>query len=275
MVRAGRLSGFDGLRGIAALSVLTFHTWLYGAPGEPLGVDVGHLRLLFSSLDLGVVLFFTLSGFLLYRGFAAVILGLSTRVDVRSYALGRFLRIAPAYWVALIGVGVVLSAALVRAPGGDFKLGDLRGDPGVLVANVTLTQNYLPATAITGIGPAWTLVVEIAFYILLPLLALPAIALAARGGSSVRRRLLVALAPAVALLLLGVAMAEATRAFPSIARPDWSANWQTVLMRSFLLHADLRRAVVVLEDLFQVARSIAAARIDAIVALGIGARIVV
>jgi len=243
----GRLTGFDGARGIAALTVLWSHVLLYGVADDPQGRP---MRLI-SALELGVVLFFTLSGFLLYRVFASAILGFRAGVDVRDYAIGRALRILPAYWVALAIVGLVVPAALVHVGGGHLALGDLRGAPGVLGANVVLIQNYIPATTITGIGPAWTLAVEVAFYLALPLLALPALALARRRRFSLRYRLALALAPPATLLVMSAGIDQAARVFPSIAGPDWSDTWQTVLMRSFvasggLFAAGMTAAVVLL-----------------------------
>ena len=231
----GRLTGFDGARGIAALSVLWSHVLLYGVADDPLGRP---MRLI-AALELGVVLFFTLSGFLLYRAFASAILGFRAGVDLRDYALGRALRILPAYWGALAVVALVVPASLVHLGGGHLGLDDLRDAPGVLGANVVLIQNYIPATTITGIGPAWTLAVELAFYVALPLLALPALALARRRDASLHRRLALALAPPAVLFAVGVAVAEAERVFPTIASPDWSDTWQTVLMRSFVASAGL------------------------------------
>src|SRR6059036_3014299 len=67
----GRLVGMNGLRGVAALSILTTHVWDYGTPAPLHGaigggpVDVGLLHPVFAVLGLSVALFFTLSGFLL------------------------------------------------------------------------------------------------------------------------------------------------------------------------------------------------------------------
>jgi len=66
-VSGRRISGVDGLRGAAALSVLGYHAWMYtkaypGAQARPTVADsVAH------ELRLGLVLFFVLSGFLLYQ----------------------------------------------------------------------------------------------------------------------------------------------------------------------------------------------------------------
>jgi peptidoglycan/LPS O-acetylase OafA/YrhL len=64
-----RLAGIEGLRAIAASSVLIYHVWLYSNPnGRTAGV--GPLDRVLPDFAFGVILFFTLSGFLLYRPFA-------------------------------------------------------------------------------------------------------------------------------------------------------------------------------------------------------------
>ena len=92
----------------------------------------------------------------------------------------------------------------------------------------------------TGIGPAWSLVVEIAFYVSLPLLAALGVGLA-RGRSTRRGRRLAALAPAGLMLVLGV-IGKAAAAFlvrPSAPYEGWVTDWHSVLERSVLCQADL------------------------------------
>ena len=74
----------EGLRGLAAAGVLLSHVSLYASPdGEP--YDLGRLGLLPRTSGVaGVVLVFTLSGFLLYRPFAASQLEGTPRPAVRS-----------------------------------------------------------------------------------------------------------------------------------------------------------------------------------------------
>lgn len=61
-----RDGGLDLLRGVAALSVVLFHLWLYAQPAPP-AVAHGLTDGLWSAGRLGLVLFFVLSGYLLYR----------------------------------------------------------------------------------------------------------------------------------------------------------------------------------------------------------------
>ena len=86
----------DSCRGIAAVSVLLFHVGLVGSMGRE-----GAWRPLQDGLWIGVPIFFVISGFLLYRPFAAASRAGGREVDVRRYAIGRALRIVPAYWAAL------------------------------------------------------------------------------------------------------------------------------------------------------------------------------
>jgi peptidoglycan/LPS O-acetylase OafA/YrhL len=231
----GRVAGLDGLRGVAASAVLVYHVWAFGAPDGVLP-SLGAGYHLITLLPLGVVLFFTLSGFLLYRPFAASLWTGAPLPSLRSYARRRVLRLVPAYWV-ILAVVVAGGAALVRAGDGSLRLGPLHEQPLALAANAALVQGYSPATVLTGIGPAWTLVVEVAFYSVLPLLAL-AVARVARSRSPQVRVLL----PCAALLVAGL-VGKALAAWVVLPSrglsPGWDDDWHGVVSRSLLGHADL------------------------------------
>jgi peptidoglycan/LPS O-acetylase OafA/YrhL len=236
----GRLVGMNGLRGVAALAILTTHVWDYGTPnGGPGRINVGFMHPVFAVLGLAVALFFTLSGFLLYRRFAAAIIGVSGRPSVREYARARILRIIPAYWVILGIIGLIFGAGLVPTPEGGRALGNLAEHPRALIANYAFAQNYAPGTNITGIGSTWTLLNEAVFYIALPVLALPLIRLATRARSQ-RTRVGLAFAAPFVLLIGGLAC----KAFGHIVLhldPDggWSPDWPSVFERSWFYQADL------------------------------------
>src|SRR3954453_1617347 len=101
--RKMRTVGLDRLRAVAALSVLCLHVWLYGQPEPDSPTRSGFLDHALFELRLGLVFFFVLSGYLLYRAFAAAALRGSGRVDVARYARRRVARIVPAYWLAMAG----------------------------------------------------------------------------------------------------------------------------------------------------------------------------
>jgi peptidoglycan/LPS O-acetylase OafA/YrhL len=186
-------------------------------------------------LAYGVALFFALSGFLLYRPFAAAVLRGEALPSVRGYFRNRALRILPAYWAILLVSALLLETTLVRN-GSHLRPHALHGDG--LLRTATFTQNYTPGLLGSGIGPAWSLAVEAVFYILLPALAFGALVLA-RAYPSARGRRWAAAAPAAALLLLGLSGKAAARHVVPGAHNEWGATWHSVVELSFWGQADL------------------------------------
>src|SRR4051794_14386956 len=152
--RADRFPLVDSLRAIAAISVLLTHAMFFG------GAYDGHTRIgpYAQRLDVGVTIFFLISGFLLYRPFVKARLTGAPAPATGPYAWRRFLRIVPAYWVAL-----TVTVLWLRTHGG-FT-------PGGVPTYYLLGQTYREATIGGGLTQAWTLTVEIAFYAFLPLYA--------------------------------------------------------------------------------------------------------
>jgi peptidoglycan/LPS O-acetylase OafA/YrhL len=183
---SGRFAGFDGLRALAALGVLVTHVALQA--GFVVRDPRGHYL---SRLDVGVAVFFVLSGFLLYRPFVARRMDGRPLADTRAYLRNRFLRIFPAYWLAL----TVLAVVLDTRDRNDFQ------SVGDFVRYFGLLQSYSASTALGGLQQAWTLTNEIAFYLLLPLWAI--------GAAYVARRLPPRRAVAVELWVLAAAAAGA------------------------------------------------------------------
>jgi peptidoglycan/LPS O-acetylase OafA/YrhL len=211
-----------------------YHCWLYSAPGGE-RVDLGLLsRFAFRHLTAGVLLFFTLSGFLLYRPLAASVLRQTPLPSVRRYLRNRALRIFPAYLLILLVIGVLLPAALTGRSSSGSELGRLSGDLGVLIANAALLQNYFPHSMDTGIGPAWSLAVELVFYLTLPLLGRLAV-VCARYASTPWSRTGVALVPVAVVIAIGLSGSVTA----TYLVPPGSGAWHLGVVRSFWYHADL------------------------------------
>jgi peptidoglycan/LPS O-acetylase OafA/YrhL len=227
----------EGLRAIAAGSLVLFHGWLYTTPDGP----VGHgswAELPLDSLALGVILFFTLSGFLLYRPYATAVLDNRPLPSARAYFANRALRIVPAYWFILVVTALVFRSVGTRDSTGALEQGALT-DPGELLQTALLLQNYTPETLGIGIGPAWTLAVEVAFYAILPVLGLFAWQLA-RHARGPRGRLVAALAPAALLLLIGASgKFVAGVVVPAYRGAGYNTDWHSVIERSLWGQADL------------------------------------
>lgn len=166
----------DSLRAIAALFVVVFH--VAGLARPPHAVALFTTR-----LSLGVTLFFVISGFLLYRPLVAARFIRGRRaLGTGRYAWHRFLRIVPAYVVALTLIGLWFDNHAVFGPDAIVYYG--------------FGQVYAFRTILGGIGQAWTLSIEVAFYVFLPFWAWAVARIPARTAN---RRLRVEL---IALLLL-------------------------------------------------------------------------
>jgi peptidoglycan/LPS O-acetylase OafA/YrhL len=218
-VQNPRFPLFDSLRAIAALSVLLFHIAFvlrgFAKPGYgPYLIE----------LNIGVPIFFLISGFLLYRPFVAARLADDRLPAVGPYAIRRFSRIAPAYWVALPIVAVWTSLpAVLHNPLPYFGFAEV----------------YDRKTLISGYGIAWTLCVEVSFYALLPLWAL---AIRRLPGRSPRQ---VALTEAVPLVLVFAAALVWNATQTEVSRGQVVFTPEVATLPAFLDHFALGMALAV------------------------------
>ena len=214
----------DSVRAIAALSVLVFHASLWsqitltGSAAAPF----------LSRMDVGVAIFFVLSGFLLYRPFVRARLLESPAPRVAAYGWRRVLRIVPAYWVALTVIAIAVPLE------GVFE-------PGHAVVYYGFLQVYTDL-ALGGITQAWSLCVEVAFYALLPLWALAL----ARRRPSVRGELL-ALAGLAAVAVAWNMVAVLGAADPDHANASRMLIWPPAFLDHFAVGMALAVASVIAE----------------------------
>ncbi len=141
------------MRACAAMGVVVTHTAFQ--TGHNGGIDGRVL----GRFDLAVAVFFALSGFLLWRPHAAAAHGGPAPASAGRYFASRFVRIVPAYLAAVFVILLLLPDAM----GASWV---------VWVANVTLTQLYIPLTLTAGLTQMWSLAVEVAFYVALPVIAI-------------------------------------------------------------------------------------------------------
>jgi peptidoglycan/LPS O-acetylase OafA/YrhL len=169
---------FDSLRGLAVLGVVVYHVFAFTGALATRGTgDVAAI-----AGAQGPILFFAISGFLLYRPWVAARAAGKPAPTSLRYGRRRVLRILPAYWFALTVLAI------------------WPGITGVFTDDwwryYFFLQLYDTETLGLGIPVAWTLCVEVTFY-----LALPLWALAARGMS-----MRAELAGLAALALAGAAL---------------------------------------------------------------------
>jgi peptidoglycan/LPS O-acetylase OafA/YrhL len=151
---------FDSVRALAALAIVGVHVGLFSRASESwYGPLVAHL-------DIGVPIFFLLSGFLLYRPMlSAQVLG-TPRTPHPIYGLRRFLRIFPAYWVVITVAAVIPGVYGVFSGNWWVYYGLLQNYP-----IYTITPDCLSHPLECGDAPTWSLAVEVFFYLLLPFYA--------------------------------------------------------------------------------------------------------
>lgn len=141
----------DSYRGVAVFLVIAFHT--YQASGSPFHPSIAGT--IIENFNVGVPIFFVLSGFLLSGPFLRAIITNAPFPSIAKYARNRALRILPAYYLALA----------ILLP---LENWSLLGHPLTYLPHFFFLQNFSLTTYGTIINPAWSLCVEVAFYVLLP-----------------------------------------------------------------------------------------------------------
>jgi len=111
----------------------------------------------------GVELFFVISGFILALPFAVHHLKQGPAVSLRAYYLRRLTRLEPPYF-ATIFLLMALGAVVTRTLALPFN--------GHLLASLFYVHNLVYSAPSTALGVAWSLEIEVQFYILVPLLTL-------------------------------------------------------------------------------------------------------
>ncbi|MEU8125591.1 acyltransferase [Micromonospora sp. NPDC049049] len=152
-----RLPALDALRAIGAVAVVGHHVGFQTA--ATMNTTWGGWL---ARLDVGVAIFFVLSGFLLFRPWALSAATGQARPRAGRYLWRRALRILPAYWLAVLVCLIVLPQNQ-PASAGDW------------IRHLTFTQIYGPGQLRSGLTQTWSLATEVAFYLILPLVAVLAV----------------------------------------------------------------------------------------------------
>jgi peptidoglycan/LPS O-acetylase OafA/YrhL len=180
--RAVHFPLMDSIRAIALLSMMAAHTSFFIALNGSHALQ--HVR-----FDFAVRVFFVISAFLLYRPFVRSRLRDDWVPSTKAYAWRRLLRIVPCYWVALTAITIWLGLHGVFTASG-------------IPTFYGLAQIYRESTILGGLPQAWSISVELAFYVMLPLYAMLMRRVRARDS---RARLGQELAGAAVLFLISVA----------------------------------------------------------------------
>jgi peptidoglycan/LPS O-acetylase OafA/YrhL len=157
----------DGLRFAAIAMVILYHLNGYLTAKSPFYSSVPPSSDWLASAALvgsrGVELFFVISGFILGLPFAAHYLKGAAPVNLRKYYLRRLTRLEPPYFVALLLL-FILGAVILGVPSAGFYPH--------LAASLFYSHSLIYGTFSPAMGVAWSLEIEVQFYLLVPLLTL-------------------------------------------------------------------------------------------------------
>ena len=158
----GRFPFLDGLRAFAAVAVMLFHFfnhWVSPIHDPLAAILPARTQFFLEHADLGVEVFFVLSGFVI----AHSLLGKQVTPNyARTFILRRSLRLDPPYWVV---IAMSLWLPYLLAPDAAKNLfSGFGGTAGVMV-NMFYLPDLLWQPRIVGV--AWTLCLEVQFYLAL------------------------------------------------------------------------------------------------------------
>lgn len=167
----------DGLRFLAIILVVLFHANGFIINKVPitfnkLPTDYWLINGLFVNNGVkGVLLFFTISGFILALPFARHFWQGGKEVKLKNYFLRRLTRLEPPYVLTM----VFCYFAIITLKGHEFSSMFARTYTGLLpslMASLTYTHNILFPRNLSINQVSWTLEIEVQFYLLVPLLVL-------------------------------------------------------------------------------------------------------
>ena len=175
-----RVPALTGLRAVAALLVVGTHAAF--ATGS---LSHGYVGTMYARLEIGVAIFFVLSGFLLFRPWVRAASNGTPSPSVRRYARNRVRRVLPAYAIAVVATFEIYTVFTPGPNPGQTWHGLLR----YLTFTQIYTDDYLTTMLHPGLSQMWSMAVEVAFYAILPALAYLLLPVVCRGQWRPRRLL--------------------------------------------------------------------------------------
>ena len=202
---------FDAFRFFGMTMVLLVHAAFATRPWVQANLP-GWVQALLQRMDVGVAIFFVLSGFLLFRPFIVRCLAGRPQAKTSTFLRRRSLRVLPGYWFALTFCVVFLGQLL-----GGVKNAFLYYSLLFPFANHSVALGGGPGQEGNyAIPQAWSLTAEYIFYLMLPVIAILLVRLGAKKATDVQVRN--ALLVCAALYLAG----QLFRIYFLVAEPSWA-----------------------------------------------------
>jgi peptidoglycan/LPS O-acetylase OafA/YrhL len=176
----GRARELEGYRGLVGLTIVVFHVLQYAVQG---GAHLSPLLTALARFETVDVLF-VMSAYLLTLSYARAAIHQTQARSASQFLFRRAVRILPLYWVGVTTVWAM------RNPG-------LPGDWADLVEHLLFLQVFDRQRIFYTLGPAWSMSLEVMFYIVLVLLAPLAVRACSRIASPQRRAALLLVATTV------------------------------------------------------------------------------
>lgn len=214
-----RFEALEAYRGVAALLIVVFHAYQHSRVGQTYVYEATPLHVVLRNLDSSVAIFLALSGFLIFLPFAQSFLGQRPYTSARGFLIRRAIRILPLYYVAILLVWTL------RYTGGSEQWLDL-------LQHLTFTQIFDSQHIFWTIGPAWSLAVEVLFYLFVALAAIPLQRICDRLQTP-RRRLLLLVGLVAVLMVVSLGYKAWAFYFAHLPEEDYAVYY------GFLAKADL------------------------------------
>lgn len=169
---AGYLYALDGLRAVSLILIFIFHNWQASWITYKILLPSGKYLFDFEIFQrygyIAIDSFFVLSGFGLFYPVARAMFGEGRAVSWREFYIKRIKRIIPGYYLMLV--------LLLIFPKLSYNIYDAKSISETFAhffTHATFTHIYNDITSGSVISTAWTLGIEVAFYLVFPFFAQP------------------------------------------------------------------------------------------------------
>jgi len=161
----GYLCALDGLRALSLILIYVFHSWQQSWISFYIKLPNGTILNFLNQLQrygyIAIDAFFVISGFCLFYPIARSMFGEGKEINWKEFYIKRAKRILPSYILLLVLMWFVADLPAL-------KMADFKHYLRHFTAFLTFTQNRSGTTYGSLISTAWTLSVEVQFYLVFP-----------------------------------------------------------------------------------------------------------